>query len=214
MPVTPPVYPVHLVVAGRRVLVVGAGRVAARKAAGLLACGASVHVVAPDIGADMAALATGEERLAVERRPYQRGEVAGYDLVFVATGVTSVDQAVYDDAISNHVWVNSADDPERCSFILPSVARRGPITLGVSTAGTSPAMAVFVRRRLAESLGPEFEALAQMVASERAARRAAGQSTEGLNWQSALDSDMLDLVRAGQLDRARERLQACLTSSS
>ena len=213
MPV-PSVYPVHLVIAGRRALVVGGGHVADRKVAGLLACGAIVRVVAPDVVHELSERAGREDHLAIERRAYQRGEVAGYDLAFTATSDTQVNQAVFDDGMAARVWVNSADDPERCSFILPAVVRRGPITVTVSTGGHSPALSVFLRRHVADQLGPEYEQLVALLAEERAALRAAGRPTEGLDWQRALDSDMLDLIRAGQLDRARERLQACLTSSS
>ncbi|HEX9531066.1 MAG TPA: bifunctional precorrin-2 dehydrogenase/sirohydrochlorin ferrochelatase, partial [Acidimicrobiales bacterium] len=201
---------------GRRVLVVGGGRVAARKVAGLLPCGAIVTVVAPEIGPELAELdQPGQrDRFEVARRPYGRGEAASYDLVFTATSDAEVNQAVYDDAVAAGVWVNSADDPDRCSFVLPSVVRRGPITVTVSTGGHSPAMSVFLRRWVSDELGPEYEVLVTLLSEQRAALQAAGRATEGLDWQSALDSDMLDLVRAGQLDRVRERLKACLTSSS
>ena len=63
-------------------------------------------------------------------------------------------------------------------------------------------------------LGPEYEVLLDLLAREREAARAAGKPTETLDWQRALDSDMLDLIRAGEITTARERLQACLSSSS
>ena len=66
---------------------------------------------------------------------------------------------------------------------------------------------------LASELGPEYEVLLDLLADEREAVQAAGRSTEGLDWQKALDSDMLDLIRKGHVAHARERLQACLSSS-
>ena len=84
----------------------------------------------------------------------------------------------------------------------------------VSTGGRSPALASWLKARLASELGPEYEILLDLLANEREAVRATGRSTEELDWQKALDSDMLDLIREGHVAHARERLQACLSSSS
>ena len=193
MPVDAALFPVGLIVEGRPVLVVGDGPVADAKARQLSDCGARV------------------ERVAAAE--YQPGGVAGYRLVFVATRDAAVSAAVHDDAEAAGIWVNSADDPANCTFVLPAVARRGPVTVAVSTGGHSPALASWLRRRFEAELGPEYDILVDLLAAERAALRAEGRSTEGLDWQSALDSGMLELIRAGQVQEARERLQACLSSS-
>jgi siroheme synthase-like protein len=188
--------------------VVGGGRVARRKAEGLLACGAEVVVVASRISDEVRALG-----LACEERPYERGDAAGFRLVITATDDPAVNRAVFEDAEGAGVWVNSADDPANCSFTLPAVARRGPVTIAVGTQGQSPALASWLRDRLAEGVGPEYEALARLLSTERDALRESGRSTEGLDWHKALDSGMLELVRAGRIEEAKERLQACLSSS-
>ena len=205
-----PSYPVNLVLDGRPCLVVGGGRVAARKVAGLRESGARVHVLAPSVDAAL------KDRPGVtwEERAYRTGDAAGYRLVIAATDDRAVNGDVAADAERQGVWVNSADDPERCSFTLPSVVRRGALMVSVSTSGRSPAVARWLRERLDEEIGPEYEVLLDLVASERDAMKAVGRSTEDVDWRAALDSDMLDLIRSGQLTRARERLQACLSSSS
>jgi siroheme synthase-like protein len=210
MPVDAPLYPVNLVVAGRRCLVVGGGRVALQKVQGLVEGGALVTVVAPEVVPAIDAL----PGVTVERRPYRRGEVAGYRLVVSATGDPRVNQDVYDDAEAAGVWVNSADDPERCTVTLPAQLRQGRLTVAVSTAGHSPAVAAWVRDRLAEQLGPEYDQLIGLLAEVRNEVRAEGRSTEGLDWRRALDSGILDLIRAGRLETAKERVSACLSSSS
>ncbi len=209
MPVDVPLYPVNLVVAGRRCLVVGGGRVAARKAEGLLECQAEVHLVALRVGAEVRAL----RGLRWEERAYQRGEVSGFRLAVAATGDPDVDAQVFEDGEEMGVWVNSADDPAHCSLTLPAVVRRGPVVVTVSTGGHSPALAVWLKERLAADVGPEYEVLAGLLSAERDAVRAGGRSTEDIDWRSALDSDMLDLIRSGHLQQAKERLQACLSSS-
>ena len=209
MPVDVPLYPVNLLVAGRRCLVVGGGPVAARKAEGLVACGAVVHVVATEVGAEVRALAG----VTWDERPYDRGDLAGYRLVVTATGVPDVDAAVFADGEAAGIWVNSADDPANCSFTLPAVVRRGPVVVTVSTGGHSPALAVWLKERIGAQVGPEYEVLARLLSEERDAVRAQGRSTEGMDWRSALDSDMLELIRSGRVQQAKERLQACLSSS-
>jgi precorrin-2 dehydrogenase/sirohydrochlorin ferrochelatase len=210
MPVDEPLYPVHLVLSGRPVLVVGAGNVARGKIEQLLAAEALVDVVAPVVRPEVEALGV----RALHRRPYRRGEVAGYRLVVTATDDPEVNHQVFVDAEERGVWVNSADDPANCTFILPARVRRGSLLVTVSTAGHSPALASWLRRRLEAELGPEYEDLLAVLADVREEIRAAGRPTEGLDWQSALDSGMLDLVREGHLAEAKERLQACLSSSS
>jgi len=148
-----------------------------------------------------------------EERAYRPGEASAYRLVVVATDDPAANRQVALDAEEAGVWVNSADDPASCSFMLPSIVRRGPITLAVSTGGRSPALARWLRARISDELGPEYEVLAEILGDQRDAIRAQGRSTEGLAWQSALESDILDLIRAGHIDQARERLQACLSSS-
>jgi len=209
VPVDGPQYPVNLIVEGRRCLVVGGGSVALRKVEGLVACRAVVHVVAPAVSAAIRALP-----VTFEERPYRAGEVAGYRLIVAATDSPAVNRAVFDDGEALGVWVNAADDPASCSFTLPSVVRRGPIMVTVSTGGHSPALASWLKQRFEAELGPEYEVLLNLVAGVRESVRRAGRSTESLDWKRALDSDMLDLIRAGQISQARERLQACLSSSS
>jgi precorrin-2 dehydrogenase/sirohydrochlorin ferrochelatase len=208
MAVETPQYPVNLVLERQPCLVVGAGRIASRKADGLLACGARVHVVAEHIDSHIRAL-----DVSWEERPYQRGDVAGYRLVIAATDDPAVNRAVYEDGEAEGVWVNSADDPASCAFTLPSVIRQGAVMVTVSTGGRSPALSAWLGTRLGEQLGPEYGVLGELLATERERLKAAGRSSEGLDWQKALDSDMLDLIRSGQVDRARELLQACLSSS-
>lgn len=218
MPVDAVQYPVNLVLVGRRCLVVGGGSIAARKVAGLLECGAHVHVVATRVGPQVRGLeerrgleaGEGERVVTWEERPYRRGEVSGYRLVIAATDDPRVNRAVYTDAEGAGVWVNSADDPAACSFTLPSVLRRGPVMVTVSTAGHSPALATWLRSRLSEQLGPEYAVLAELLSEARDQLKGAGRSTEGLDWRGALDADLLELIRAGRRDEARSALRRAL----
>ena len=202
-------YPVNLVLDGRRCLVVGGGKIALRKVEGLLACGGRVTVVAPLVDAGLRAL-----DVTIEERPWRPDDLDGMWLAIAATDDPAANGAVYAEGQRRGVWVNGADDPANCSFTLPSVVRRGDLQVTVSTGGRSPALASWLRRRIESEIGPEYEVLLDLLAAERDGLRAAGVSTEGLDWRSALDSDMLDLIRTGDVAHARERLQTCLSSSS
>jgi precorrin-2 dehydrogenase/sirohydrochlorin ferrochelatase len=149
-----------------------------------------------------------------EERPYQPGDLAGYHLVIAATDDHTLNRAIYTEADAAGIWVNSADDPASCSFTLPSVVRRGPVMITVSTGGRSPALASWLKRRLEADLGPEYEVLLDLLSAAREDMRAAGRSTEQADWQSVLDSDMLELIKAGQVSMAKERLKSWLSSLS
>jgi precorrin-2 dehydrogenase / sirohydrochlorin ferrochelatase len=208
VPLPDVLYPVNLLLSGRRCLVVGGGAVAARKVSGLAAAGADVTVVAPSVREEIRAMG-----VTFEERPYRRGEVAGYRLVIAATDDPEVNRAVHDDGEAAGVWVNAADDPPSCSFILPAVVRQGPVMVTVSTSGHSPALATWIKAHVTEQLGPEFAVLARLLSAAREELMASGRSTEDIDWRPALDWDMLELIRSGQTAQARERLQACLSSS-
>lgn len=199
-------YPVNLVLEGRRCVVIGGGSVAARKAASLLDAGAAVTVIAPEVSEEIRALP-----LEVVEREYRTGDLDGAWLAIAATDSPTVNRAIDADGRHARVWVNAADDPEACSFTLPAIVRRGPVTVAVSTAGHSPALAAWLRERIAAELGPEVAELAELLAQARDELKASGRSTEDVDWRRALDSDMLDLIRKGQMTQARERLQACLS---
>ena len=212
MPVDVPQYPVNLMVAGRRCLVIGGGSVAARKVEGLLAAEATVHVVATRLGPRVAELeASGA--ITAEQRPYAPADLDRVWLAVAATDDPEVNRAVFDEGEARRVWVNAADDPASCSYTLPSVVRQGPLLVTVATGGRSPALATWLRRHVEAELGEEYAVLAEMLSAEREVIRARGGSTEGLDWISAIESGMLELIREGSIDLARERLQACLSSS-
>jgi siroheme synthase-like protein len=202
-------YPVNLLVRGRRVVVVGAGRIAARKIEPLLELGADLTVIAPSVGDEVRGWSDAR-RLSLLERPFAAGDLAGAWLALTATDDPSVNAAVHADAEQERVWVNSADDPANCSFTLMSVIRRSDLVISVGTGGRSPALAAHVRRELAQEYGPEYETLLDLLSEAREALRASGGSSEHADWQRAFDSGIVDLVRAGKISEAKELLKSCL----
>ena len=176
-------YPVMLSVDGRRCLVVGGGKIAARKVDGLVAAGADVTVIAPTVDPSIAALP-----VTIEQRPYLPGDAcADFRLVITATDDPDVNALVYADAEAAGVWVNSADDPEHCSFTLPAIHRDGDVTVAIATGGQSPAFAAWLRDRVRESLPAGLSEVVGQLAAERRAVHEAGGSTEARDWRPRIE---------------------------
>ncbi len=202
-------YPVNLLVTGRRCVVVGAGRIAARKIESLLDAGADVTVVAPEVGETVRAWAA-EGRVQLLERPFEDSDVEGAWLVITATDVPEVNRAAFQAGEARHIFVNSADDPANCSFTLMSVVRRGDIVVTIGTNGRSPALATFLKDHVRDEMGPEYETLLELLSEAREEMRSGGRSSEDADWRAAIDSGILELIREGRESEAREQLRSCL----
>jgi precorrin-2 dehydrogenase/sirohydrochlorin ferrochelatase len=205
-----PRYPVLLDLDGRLCLVVGAGPVAARKVRGLLAVAGRVTVIAPTAVPEVADLAEAG-RLTWRQRGYEPGDAAaGWRFVVAATDDPVLNATVVADAGGAGTWANDASDPTGGPASLPAVLRDGDVTLAVSTGGTHPGAAAWLRDLAADAIGPEH-----LVALDLARQvREASPDGRRPDWRAAVESGMLDLIRTGHLAEAKERLQACLSSSS
>ena len=156
-------FPINLDVRGRKALVVGGGRIACRKVASLLACDACVTVVSPTFCSELAET-PGIVRI---ERPYRTADLTGVCLVISATDCREVNRQVSADADEAGVPCNVVDEPELCSFTLPAVLSRGQLTIAISTAGASPALAGRLRRELENTLSPAIEVQLQLLAEIR-----------------------------------------------
>jgi len=176
-------FPINLNLEGRSCLVVGAGRIGLRKTEQLLAAGAIVTVVAPQVVDEFAGLP-----VTILRRNFVISDLDGQRLVITATGSPDVDQKIYDECEARSLWINSADDPERCAFTLPAVVRRGDLMVTVSTGGNSPALSSWMRQKLEALVGAEFEFVVQELALERERIHSQGQSTEDIDWKPIIEA--------------------------
>jgi precorrin-2 dehydrogenase len=202
-------YPVTLDLTGRRCVVIGGGAVAERKVDGLIEAGAVVTIVSPALTPRLLRLAALRHIVHTPRR-YRAGDLAGFVLAFAATGAVDVNAAVAREGRRRGIWVNAADDPAHCDFILPSVLRRGELTVAVATGGTAPALARAVREQIERHLGDDVAALAGIAADVRRELRARGHAADGAAWRRALDAPLRRLVAGGRRAAARRRLLARL----
>ena len=146
-----PLLPLFVKLEGRACLVVGAGVIATQKIESLVECGAKLTIVAPEGRAEVHALAAAG-RIVWHARAYQEGDVHGHQLVIAATSELDVNHAVYEAAVAAGILANAVDDPPYCDFYFGSVVRRGPLQIGISTAGESPALAQRLRHELEAAL--------------------------------------------------------------
>ena len=151
-------YPVMLNLENRRVVIIGGGTVALRKAGDLLEAGAHVLVIAPEVHGEFQALAGAYgTKLDVLQRPYRAGDLAEAALAFSATSDADVNRAVFTEARDRNIFINAVDDPPNCSFFIPSFIKRGDLILALSTSGTSPAMAARLRREIEKHIPEDIE---------------------------------------------------------
>ncbi len=198
-----PYYPIFLNIRGRRCVVVGGGQVALRKARTLLEHQANVEVISPHLCAELNQLAEKGE-ISVLRRGYQAGDLKEAFIVIAATDDKDINLAIVAEARRTGVLVNVVDDAESSNFILPSYIRRGDVTIAISTAGRSPALARKIRTRLEKEFGDEYASLALMIDEVRRELKEKGIKVDGDTWQEALDLDLLrDMLRKGDNEKAR-----------
>jgi len=157
-------YPIALNLVGRRVLVVGGGNVALRKARTLAGAGAAVRVVSPEILPELRA----DPRFECIAEPYDARHLAGAALVIAATDDEAVNARVAAGARAAGVLVNVVDRPALCDFIVPSVVERGALVIAISTGGAAPGLARRLREELEEEFGPEYATYLDVMANVRA----------------------------------------------
>jgi len=171
-----PYYPLFLSLEGRVCLVVGGGRVGERKIRRILECGGGVRIVAREL-TPWLEVQRREKRVAHVDLQYGEEHLRGVDLVFAATSDNDLNRRVAEDARSRRLWCNMATDPETGSFVVPSVLRRGPLAVAVSTSGLSPALARKIRESLEDRFGPEWKAYLELMGRLRALVQSKGLDT-------------------------------------
>ena len=143
-------YPLFVDLKGKRVVVIGGGRVAERKVQSLVDAGGSVELISPKLTARLLDMARAGE-ISVSRRGFRAGDLEGAWLVISATDDQEVQEMVVEEAGRRRIFCNVVDMPDKCSFIVPSLVRRGDLCIAISTAGRSPAVAKRLRREMEEA---------------------------------------------------------------
>ncbi len=198
--------PIFMNLRGEPCLVVGGGEVAARKCALLLRAGAKVTVCAPELAP---AFDTG--RIEHRAARFREADLDGQALVIAATDDQAVNRAVAAAARARRIPVNVADQPELCTFILPSIIERAPLTVAISSGGASPVLARLLRARLESLIPAAYGRLAALAAEFRERVKARFRGAERRRfWERALEGPIAEMVLAGRDAEARHALEAAL----
>jgi precorrin-2 dehydrogenase len=159
-------YPAFLSLQGKVCAVVGGGSVATRKVCSLLVTGASIVVISPLLQAELQEMLSHSLIRSIPAN-YAAEHLDGAQLVFAATNDPEVNRRVAQDAHMRGLWVNVADNPALSDFYVPATIHRGDLTLAISTGGTSPAFARYVREQLEQTLSEAWGQALEMIAQAR-----------------------------------------------
>ena len=215
--VMPAYYPIFLDVRDRRCVVFGGGDIGEEKTARLLAYGAEVVVISPDINDTLHDDVDGRHLTWIRRR-YQPGDLEYAFIAIVAdTSDGKLNTAVSDEARERNVPLNVADVPNLCTWIAPAVVKRGDVIMAASTGGASPALARWFREQLSGTAKTrprhevmEYADLAPLLSQARGELTGLGVKVSADHWQACLTDHLVDLVQAGKLEKAKEMLMAML----
>jgi len=188
-------YPIVLNLSGRRVVVVGGGEVALRKARALADAGARVRVVAPKLAPGFAE----DGRFECLAARYEKQRLEGALVAVAATDDEAVNRQVAEDARAAGVLVNVVDRPELCDFIVPAQVRRGDLVVAVSTGGAAPALAKRLRERLEKEFGPEYAVLLEALREVRddLKKRKVSPETRRRVFERLAEDDIVDAACQG-----------------
>ena len=200
-------YPAFLDLRDRPCLVVGGGQVAERKAVSLFDAGAELTVVSPALTPALQELAD-KGKITYRKKNFDEHDLTGMFLAVSATDDDAVNEAVARDCRKRGILVNVATAPDEGTFIVPSVVERGDLLIAISTCGDSPALARKIREDLERSFGPEYGVFLEKMAMlrRRLLHDVPDEKVRRKVYQAVVDSDVLYLLKAGQVHEADHRL--------
>lgn len=206
-------FPLYLSLSEKKCLVVGGGQVAERKIADLLECEANINVISPTAG-DLIRLWSNQGLISWQARKVENSDLDNIFLVFVATNDMHINQMVVNWCRERGILVNAVDDPPNCDFFVPAVVRRNSLVVAISTEGKSPMFARKLREQLEQLIGEEYGEFVDFLGEQREYIKQAVTDIEERKkvFKALVDSDILDLLKAGERERAKERMEQCMSS--
>lgn len=201
-------YPVYLDLKGKKCVVVGGGEVARRKVETLLAAGAAVCLISPEVTPAISGLVkTG--KLVHINREYQNGDLNDAFLAIGATDNEDINRQIAGEAEEAGIMVNIVDVPKLCNFIVPSKVERGDLIISISTGGKSPALAKKIRQQLEELYDDEYAEYVALLGKcrEQVLRQIPDIKKRRQIFQALVDSDLIELIRQGNRDKIRRKIK-------
>jgi len=195
-------------------LVIGGGAVASRKIALLLDAGANVTVIAIKLCDGLQHLA-GQQKITHLTKPFEVGDITGFQLIIAATDDKQVNLAVSQAAKANNIPVNVVDQPALCSFIFPAIIDRSPMTIAVSSGGAAPVLARFIRAKLETLLPHALGKLSQLAAKYRQPVKDhfTNSKQRRIFWEKVFSGPIADLTYQGNNEAAEQALNTELNNT-
>lgn len=208
-------YPINLSLENKKCLVIGAGKVAQRKVRRLLESAARVSVISPAITPGFMALYK-NKKIVFKKRKFSLKDLFGSYLVIAATSDRKVNSAVSSYCRKKGILVNVVDSPKECNFIMPSIVRRGALTISISTDGISPALSKKIRQDLEKRFGAEYAALLCIMKKIRphVLKKIKNLRSRKDFFQKVLKGQVLDLLRRNKPRQAKIKLERILKNAS
>ena len=203
--------PIFLKVEDRPCLVVGGGKVAARKVALLHRAGATITTVSPVLCNELRTLLV-QGVITHMARDFQDEDLDDAVLVIAATDDEAVNRRISELAKSQRIPVNVVDSPDLCSFIMPSIIDRSPVQIAVSTGGASPVLARLLRSRLESFIPAAYGRLAKLVDEyrQRVKQRFSNTDQRRYFWENILQGRVAELLFTGHEEKARDALEEAI----
>jgi precorrin-2 dehydrogenase/sirohydrochlorin ferrochelatase len=208
-----PYYPAFLDLRDRLCIIIGGGQIAEGKIASLLECGAQIKMISPEVTAEVQEMSdTGI--LSLVKRGYQQGDLEGAFIVIAATDDNSVNREISQEAEKRHILLNVADVTHLCTFIAPSVVKKGEVTVAISTSGLSPALARKLREELEVDPVLDYAYMAPMISEVRLELRKEGAVIPADHWQTCLSQEILTMFNSDKIAAKRTLKEALLRGVS
>lgn len=205
-------FPVFIDIEGKKTVVVGGGKVAERKISDLLQCAGQVVVVSPQVTPVIADWAeTG--CITWLQKDFEDGDLAGACLAFLATDNNSVNRHIASLCREQGILVNAVDDPVNCDFYVPAVLRRQSLAVAISTGGKSPVLARKIKEELEKVITAAYGEFAEILGEQREiVLNGVKDIRDRKNlFEALVYSDILELLKAGEKEKARERIEQCMS---
>lgn len=206
-------FPIFINLDNKKCVIVGGGKVAERKAENLFAYGASITILSPSVTSKVQQWAN-EGLLNWRKKEFEKADIDGAFMVFASTDNYELNQLIANICHENGIMINSADDPEKCTFHVPAIIRRDSLGIAISTEGKSPLLAKKLRTEFEALIGEEYAEFLDMLAEVRTRIQ---ESVSDINirkkiLESIVYSDILEHLKSGENEKARERIEACISS--
>jgi len=206
-------FPIFISLAGKNCLVIGGGQVAERKIADLSIYEANIKVISPEVE-DRIRQWWSEGLVEWQAREFMDADLDNVFMVFVATNDAAVNREVVEQCRYRRILVNAVDDPPNCDFYVPAVVRRNSLVVGISTEGKSPLYARKLKEQLEQLISEEYGQFVDIMGEQREYIKQVIPDIERRKkvFQALVDSDILELLKSGDGERVKERMEECMSS--